>query len=144
VTQKNFTIGALAKKAGVNVETIRFYQRRGLPMMPFKPLKGIRHYCEKDVQRVQFVKKGQKLGFSLDDISELLSLENGQHCQEAKEIALRKLILIRERIEGLRMMETALSKLIDSCGNNTDSVSCPIIISLMNNNSADSPDSELP
>ena len=131
MTQKSFTIGALAKKAGVNVETIRFYQRRGLLVEPVKPLKGIRHYTEQDVQRVRFIKEGQKLGFSLDEVAELLSLEEGRHCREAKEIALRKLVLIRERIEGLRMMEAALSQLVESCASNADSVSCPIIHSLL-------------
>jgi MerR family mercuric resistance operon transcriptional regulator len=129
--QKNFTIGALAKQAGVNVETIRFYQRRGLLAEPVKPLKGIRHYAEQDVQRVRFIKEGQKLGFSLDEVAELLSLEEGRHCREAREIALKKLVLIRERIEGLRTMETALSNLVASCASNTDSVSCPLIYSLL-------------
>ena len=59
MTQKSFTIGALAKKAGVNVETIRFYQRRGLLVEPVKPFKGVRHYSERDVQRVRFIKQGQ-------------------------------------------------------------------------------------
>lgn len=131
MTQKSFTIGALAKQAGVNVETIRFYQRRGLLAEPVKPLKGIRHYAEQDVQRVRFIKEGQKLGFSLDEIAELLSLEEGRRCQEAKEIALRKLVLIRERIEGLRTMEAALSNLVESCASNIDSVSCPIINTLL-------------
>ncbi len=129
--QKSFTIGALAKKAGVNVETIRFYQRRGLLVEPVKPFKGVRHYTERDVQRVRFIKQGQKLGFSLDELSELLSLEDGQHCREAKEIAFRKLVLIRERIEGLRTMETALSNLVEGCSSNTGSVSCPIIVTLL-------------
>ncbi|MGJ0484278.1 MAG: Hg(II)-responsive transcriptional regulator [Methylomicrobium sp.] len=129
--QKSFTIGALAKQAGVNVETIRFYQRRGLLAEPVKPLKGIRHYAEQDVQRVRFIKEGQKLGFSLDEVAELLSLEEGRHCREAREIALKKLVLIRERIEGLRTMETALSNLVASCASNTDSVSCPLIYSLL-------------
>jgi MerR family mercuric resistance operon transcriptional regulator len=131
MTQKSFTIGALAKKAGVNVETIRFYQRRGLLVQPVKPFKGIRHYTDCDVQRVRFIKQGQKVGFSLDEVSELLSLEDGQHCREAKEIALRKLVLIRERIEGLRTMETALSNLVETCASNTDSVSCPLILTLL-------------
>jgi MerR family mercuric resistance operon transcriptional regulator len=130
MTQERFTIGALAKNAMVNVETIRFYQRRGLLVEPEKQLGGIRRYTEKDVQRVCFIKEGQKLGFSLSEITELLSLEDGKHCREAKEIALRKLILIRERIEGLRMMETALSELIESCSRNVGSVSCPIILTL--------------
>jgi MerR family mercuric resistance operon transcriptional regulator len=98
---------------------------------PIKPFKGIRHYTESDVQRVLFIKQGQKLGFSLDEVAELLSLEDGHHCREAKEIALRKLVLIRERIEGLRMMETALSDLVEHCTGNTDSVSCPIILALL-------------
>jgi MerR family mercuric resistance operon transcriptional regulator len=129
--QKSFTIGALAKQASVNVETIRFYQRRGLLVEPVKPLKGIRHYTEQDVQRVRFIKQGQKLGFSLDEVAELLTLEEGRHCREAREIALKKLALIHERIEGLRMMEAALSQLVESCTRNTDSVSCPIIQSLL-------------
>jgi MerR family transcriptional regulator, mercuric resistance operon regulatory protein len=131
MTQNTFTIGKLAKKAGVNVETIRFYQRRGLLVEPVKPFNGIRHYNERDMQRVQFIKQGQKLGFSLAEILELLSLEDGQHCWEAKEIALRKLALIRERIECLCTMETALSNLVETCANNTESVSCPIILTLM-------------
>jgi len=131
MTQKTFTIGTLAKKAGVNVETIRFYQRRGLLVEPVKPFKGVRHYSEHDVQRVRFIKQGQKVGFSLDEILELLSLEDGQHCREAKEIALKKLTLIREHIESLRAMETALSNLVETCANNTESVLCPIILTLM-------------
>lgn len=80
MTQKNFTIGALAKKAGVNVETIRFYERRGLLAQPVKPFKGVRHYAERDTQRVLFIKQAQKVGFSLDEILGLLSLEDRQDC----------------------------------------------------------------
>jgi MerR family transcriptional regulator, mercuric resistance operon regulatory protein len=129
--RESFTIGALAKKAGVNIETIRFYQRRGLLAEPEKPLKGIRRYTENHVRRVRFIKQGQKLGFSLDEIVELLSLEDGQHCCEAQEIAYRKLVLIRERIESLRKMETALSYLVESCTGNTGSITCPIILALL-------------
>lgn len=129
--QKSFTIGALAEKAGVNVETIRFYQRRGLLVEPEKPFKGIRQYSERDTQRVRFIKQGQKLGFSLNEIMELLSLDDGQHCREAKEIAVKKLILIRERIKDLQSMETALSNLIENCASNTESVTCPIILTLL-------------
>ena len=131
MTQESFTIGALAKKAGVNVETIRFYQRRGLLAEPDRPLMGIRRYTERDVQRVRFIKQGQKLGFSLDELTELLNLEDGQHCREARDIALKKLSAIRERIEGLRTMEKALSDLAESCSQNTGAVSCPIILALL-------------
>ena len=105
MTQESFPIGMLAKKAGVNVETVRFYQRRGLLMRPERPFKGIRRYTENDALRLRFIKKGQKLGFSLDEIAELLSLDDGMRCQEAREIALRKLKAILERIAGLQNME---------------------------------------
>jgi MerR family mercuric resistance operon transcriptional regulator len=131
MTQKFFSIGELAKEAGVNVETIRFYQRRYLLRQPVKPFSGIRHYTERDVQRIRFIKQGQKLGFSLDEVAELLSLEEGRQCREAKEIAERKLVAIRERIEGLRTMEAALSSLVESCTSNPDSVSCPLMIALL-------------
>ena len=128
---ENFTIGMLAKRAGVNVETIRFYQRRGLLAEPDRPLQGVRRYTDRDAQRVRFIKQGQKLGFSLDEIMELLSLEDGQHCREAREIAVKKLASIRERIDGLRTMEIALSDLVESCSRNTGAVSCPIILALL-------------
>ena len=131
MTQENFTIGALAKRAGVNVETIRFYQRRGLLAEPERPLKGVRRYTEREARRVRFIREGQKLGFSLDELAELLSLEDGQHCREARDIALKKLAAIRERIEGLRTMEKALSGLVESCAQNTGAVSCPIIHALL-------------
>jgi MerR family mercuric resistance operon transcriptional regulator len=131
MTEKSFTIGTLAKRAGVNVETIRFYQRRGLLAEPERPFRGIRQYTEHDARRVRFIKEGQKLGFSLAEIAELLSLEDGRHCREARDIALKKLASIRERIEMLRTMERTLSDLVERCTQNTGSVSCPIILTLL-------------
>lgn len=74
---ENLTIGVFAKAAGVNVETIRFYQRKGLLREPDKPYGSIRRYGEADVVRVKFVKSAQRLGFSLDEIAELLRLDDG-------------------------------------------------------------------
>ena len=71
---ENLTIGAYAKAAGVNVETIRFYQRKGLLLEPDRPYGSIRRYGGPDVARVKFVKSAQRLGFSLDEIAELLEL----------------------------------------------------------------------
>lgn len=127
----SFTIGALAKRAGVGVETIRYYQRRGLLAEPEKPFGGIRRYGENEVRRVRFVKEGQKLGFSLDEIAELLSLDDGRHCQEAKDIALGKLAAIRERIRALRNMEKILAGLTASCAESDQAASCPIIRALL-------------
>lgn len=79
-----FTIGALAQAAGVNLETIRFYQRQGLLHEPAKPQGGIRRYGESDLARVRFVKSAQRLGFNLDEVAELLKLEDGSHCGQAR------------------------------------------------------------
>ena len=86
-TLENLTIGVFAKAAGVNEETIRFYQRKGLLPEPDKPYGSIRRYGEADVTRVRFVKSAQRLGFSLDEIAELLRLEDGTHCEEASSLA---------------------------------------------------------
>ena len=81
---QSLTIGTLATLAGVHVETIRFYQRKGLLPEPDKPYGSIRRYATSEVARVQFVKSAQRLGFSLDEISRLLSLDDGTHCDEAR------------------------------------------------------------
>jgi MerR family mercuric resistance operon transcriptional regulator len=83
-TVESLTIGAFAKAAGVNVETIRFYQRKGLLPEPDKPYGSIRRYGEADVARVKFVKSAQRLGFSLDEVAGLLRLDDGAHCDEAR------------------------------------------------------------
>ena len=77
---ETLTIGAFAKAAGVNVETIRFYQRKGLLLEPDRPIGGIRRYGPTDVDRVKFVKSAQRLGFNLDEVAQLLKLEDGTHC----------------------------------------------------------------
>lgn len=130
MTTKQFTIGTLAKRAGVTVETIRFYQRRGLLTEPAKQPHGVRRYTERDVQRVRFIKQGQLLGFSLDEMGELLSLEDGRHCREAQAVAVNKLASIRQRMESLRAMEQTLAGLVERCSRNSGEVSCPIIDAL--------------
>lgn len=92
---ENLTIGALARAAGVNVETIRYYQRRGLLREPARPHGGIRRYKKADLDRVQFVKAAQRLGFSLREIAELLRLEDGTQCEEASALAEHKLSDVR-------------------------------------------------
>jgi MerR family mercuric resistance operon transcriptional regulator len=105
--------------AGVNVETIRFYQRKGLLPEPDKPYGSIRRYGETDVTRVRFVKSAQRLGFSLDEIAELLRLEDGTHCEEASSLAEHKLKDVRERMADLARMEAVLSDLCAMRGRGT-------------------------
>ena len=127
---ENLTIGAFAKAAGVNVETIRFYQRKSLLLEPDRPYGSIRRYGQKDVARVKFVKSAQRLGFSLDEIGQLLKLEDGTHCSEAAELAALRLADVRARLADLTGMEAALSKLVSECKAHRGNVSCPLIAAL--------------
>ena len=124
------TIGKLAAAAGVNVETIRFYQRKGLLPEPEKPYGGIRRYGAMEVARVKFVKSAQRLGFSLDEIAQLLKLDDGTHCSEAAELAALRLADVRARLADLRSMESALSKLVRECSTRRGRMSCPLIAAL--------------
>ncbi|NMG44582.1 Hg(II)-responsive transcriptional regulator [Aromatoleum toluvorans] len=127
---ENLTIGAFAKAAGVNVETIRFYQLKGLLPKPDRPYGGIRRYPRAAVGRVRFVKAAQRLGFSLDEIGQLLKLEDGTHCSEAAEIASLRLADVRARLADLLHMEAALSTLVSECKAHRGKVSCPLIAAL--------------
>jgi MerR family mercuric resistance operon transcriptional regulator len=130
VKANSLTIGGLAKAASVNVETIRYYQRRGLLSEPKRPPGGIRRYGSADIDRLTFVKTAQQLGFSLDEISDLLRLEDGTHCEEASALAEHKLKDVREKIERLVKIERALNEMISQCHAKPDSIACPLIASL--------------
>jgi MerR family transcriptional regulator, mercuric resistance operon regulatory protein len=127
---QNLTIGAFAKAGRVNVETIRFYQRKGLLTEPDRPYGGVRRYGPADVARVRFVKSAQRLGFSLDEVAQLLKLDDGTHCSEAAELAALRLADVRTRLADLTSMESALSRLVRECGAHHGNVSCPLIASL--------------
>ncbi len=127
---ENLTIGAFARVAEVNVETIRFYQRKGLLPEPDRPCGSIRRYGTADVARVKFVKSAQRLGFSLDEVAELLKLEDGTHCDEARTLAEHKLKNVREKLSDLRHIESALARLVDDCGAGKGTITCPIIAAL--------------
>lgn len=125
------TIGALASAASVGVETIRFYQRRGLLREPPRPPGGIRRYRQADVARVRFIKRSQSLGFRLDEIIDLLRLADGAHCDEARVIADAKLISVREKLAQLRRIERELAALVRACAVSGSEVACPLIDALM-------------
>ncbi len=127
---ENLTIGVFAKAAGVNVETIRFYQRKGLLPEPAKPYGSIRRYGGVDVVRVKFVKSAQRLAFSLDEVAELLRLDDGTHCEEASSLAEHKLRDVREKLADLTRMEAVLAELVCACHVQKGNVSCPLIDSL--------------
>ena len=127
---ENLTIGAFAGLAGVGVETIRFYQRRGLLPEPERPYGGIRRYGTVDVGRVKFVKAAQNIGFTLDEVASLLQLEDGTKCAQARNIAEHKLADVRHRLANLQRMEIALTDLVKRCAAGRGKVTCPLIASL--------------
>lgn len=126
----SLTIGGLARAANVHVETIRYYQRRRLLSEPQRPPGGIRRYGCADIDRLMFVKTAQQLGFSLNEISDLLRLEDGTHCQEASALAEHKLQDVREKIDRLVKIEKVLAKMVDRCHAKPINITCPLIASL--------------
>ena len=128
--EETFTIGRLAKVAGVHVETIRYYQRRGLLPQPERPPGGIRRYGQGDLARLTFVKTAQRLGFTLDEVGDLLRLEDGAHCDAASALGENKLADVRAKIQALQRIEKVLADLIDQCHTQQSAATCPLIASL--------------
>lgn len=125
----NLTIGKLARDAGVNVETIRYYERRGLIERPAKPAAGYRRYDRETLDRVRFIKQAQGLGFTLDEIRGLMSL-SGARCIEVQALAEQKLDSVRQKIDDLRRLESVLADLVRQCRAREDKADCPIVESL--------------
>ncbi len=126
----DLTIGTVARAAGVNVETIRFYQRKGLLCEPERPQGSFRRYGPEDIGRLQFIKSAQRLGFSLDEIAGLLQLDDGMHCDQARELGERKLQDVRAKLADLKRIEAALAQMIRDCGSSHGAMACPLIEAL--------------
>jgi MerR family mercuric resistance operon transcriptional regulator len=122
-------IGRLAKKAQVNIETVRYYERRGLLPEPPRRQSGYRQYSENDVSRLLFIKRAQTLGFTLKEISELLNLrvDPDTTCGDVKKRAEAKIADIEEKILALRKMKKALAKLASTCRGRGPTSECPIL-----------------
>jgi len=124
------TIGRLARAARVSVETIRYYQRRGLLEAPPRPAGGVRRYGEQAVARVRFIKRAQELGFSLAEIRRLMRLEDPHSCRTARLLAEEKLVLVESRLADLGRLRGVLTELIGRCDRRRGRQACPIIESL--------------
>ena len=131
------TIGQLAEKAHVNVETVRYYERRGLIPAPPRRESGYRQYSREDVSRILFIKRAQELGFTLKEISDLLELrvDPDTTCEDVRRQAEAKIGDIEERIQSLQKMKQALSKLVASCEGRGPTAECPILEALEENDS---------
>jgi MerR family mercuric resistance operon transcriptional regulator len=128
---QEMTIGQLAEAAEVNVETVRYYHRRGLLPAPPRPAGGIRRYPADVLRRLRFIKRSQSLGFSLDEVEALLSLHDGQTCRAARAIAEHRLADVRQRLQDLSRLEAALATLVQRCSTAKGKMSCPLIDALM-------------
>lgn len=124
-----FTIGKLAANACVGVETLRFYQRKGLLEVPESAGK-VRRYNETHLQRVLFIKSAQAAGFTLKEIRKLLTMDASQHHHQARELALTRLTAIDEQIAQLQSARAALEKLAHDCEHSREQP-CPIIASFI-------------
>ncbi|MES1945144.1 MerR family transcriptional regulator [Salinisphaera sp. PC39] len=123
------TIGQVAKAASVNLQTVRYYQRRGLIEQPSKPLSGYRRYPAETVDRIRFIKRAQALGFSLAEIAELLDLGDGR-CADVRRVAEHQRDLVSSRVEELAAMRRTLDELIERCRQGEEPTHCPLIETL--------------
>ncbi len=123
------TIGELAKACGVGVETVRYYERRGLLPDPRPGKVGYRDFDADDVRRLSFVKQAQALGFTLKEIDELLALRVSRTttCSDVRELAEAKLKDIDEKLRTLRSFKRALGRLVEQCGATDLKSQCPIL-----------------
>lgn len=122
------TIGKMARAAGVGVETVRYYQRRGLLPRPERPQHAYRRYDEEVLARLRFIRRAQELGFTLREIAELLSLD-ASDCSRSHEIAARRLEDIRAKVRDLRAVERRLSRIVAACRAGQHE-QCPIITAI--------------
>jgi MerR family mercuric resistance operon transcriptional regulator len=129
VASQSLTIGRLARAADVGVETVRYYQDRKL--LPIPPSTGAFRYYPLDlVERIRFIKRAQDLGFSLEEVGELLKLEDGADRRSIRRIAADRLAQIEAKLADLRRMQRVLKELLTECEHTKAELPCPIIGSI--------------
>ena len=126
------TIGQMARSAGASVETIRFYEREGLLEHPARSASGYRNYPPEAVARLRMIRQAKELGFSLNEIKELLALRvaPGKSCSDVRARAERKIADIDQRIAALKRMKAALARLAAACAGHGPTSECPILEAL--------------
>ncbi len=124
------TIGRLAKQAGVNIDTIRYYERNGLIPEPVRRASGYREYDVADVRRLRFILRAKDLGFTLAEIGELLSLSGDRDVRGVKRRAEQRLEQVESKIKELQRVRRGLKTLIDACPGHGDLERCPIVAAL--------------
>ncbi len=125
-------IGAVARGAGVNIQTLRYYERRGLVRPPGRTPSGYREYPSEAVRLVRFIKRAQDLGFTLNEIGDLIALRNaaGRKRDNVRALAVAKMRDIDRKLEQLTAMRGALSTLVETCACRDGKPACPILEAL--------------
>jgi len=123
-------IGTLAKRAGVSIDTVRYYEKSGLLAPQTRLPSGYRRYGDPQVARLRFIRRAQELGFSLRDVGELLGLSGLRDVARVKRSAERKLAEVDKRIAALQRVRNALSELIAQCPGHGRAAACPILKAL--------------
>jgi MerR family mercuric resistance operon transcriptional regulator len=131
MTEAKLTIGHIARSAGVGIETVRYYQRRGLVSLPPKRARGFRYYTPATASRVRFIKRAQALGMSLKEVQRLLKLDAKGACTENRSLAVAKLALVEKKLLDLAKLRDVLQALVAAC-DQPHGASCPIIEQLEN------------
>lgn len=134
-------IGELADRARVNVQTIRYYERRGLLAEPERTPGGYRLYAPETIQIVRFIKSAQALGFSLEEIDHLLDLRDDRvsSCEEVKALARAKIATVDEKVRRLTALKGALETLVESCQRGDSERECPILEAMEDEPGIDEP-----
>jgi MerR family copper efflux transcriptional regulator len=129
---ESLTIGTLAERSSVGVETIRFYERQGLLPKPARTVSGYRSYPHDAVERVRFIRRAKELGFTLEEIGELLALKvsHGKSCESVRQRALNKVTDIDRKVKDLRKMRRALDALVQRCSGHEGMDDCTILDAL--------------
>jgi MerR family copper efflux transcriptional regulator len=131
-SRQHFTIGALARRAGVGIDTIRYYERENLLPKPVRRASGYRDYGAETIARLRFIRRAKDLGFTLEEIRELLALSTDRErgVQNVKRRAEARLGDVEQRIRELQRMRRGLKQLIDACPGEGALEHCPILRAL--------------
>ncbi len=129
---KPLTIGQVAHRSGVGIETVRFYEREGLLAKPDRTLSGYRQFDDEVIARLQFIQRAKELGFTLNEIKELLSLRVAPDtsCDDVRTRAEAKIADIEDKIRSLQRIKKALARLAQECGEKGGGRTCPILDAL--------------
>lgn len=129
---ERMTIGTFSARTGVNIDTVRFYERKGLLPEPLRRASGYREYGQADVERLNFIRRAKELGFSLGEIAELLSLSGNRDADMygVKRKAEQRLVQVEGKIRELQRVKQGLKKLIAACPGHGELKRCPIVAAL--------------